>query len=854
MPVVTFAANCGLPTTSISSKAGETAMSIQRMAIGWVLGCLVWNAVLPLALSQEKPSEPVRISGIYPHLAMFNNEGECGTGAVVPWANRLWVITYGPHLPFGSSDKLYEITPDLQQIIRPESIGGTPANRLIHRESKQLAIGPYLIDSEGKVRTISWKQMPGRLTGVARHLTNAADKLYYATMEEGLYEVDVNTLEVKGLIKDGNGVKAGTTDEKSPATIASQLPGYHGKGLYSSQGRLVYANNGERSDAALKDPTIPSGALAEWKPAAVGSASDWQLVRRNQFTEVTGPGGIFGNPTDREPIWSIGWDAKSLILMLLDGEKWQAFRLPKASHSYDGAHGWNTEWPRIRDIGEDNLLMTMHGTFWAFPKEFSAQKTTGIRPRSNYLKVIGDFCRWNDRIVFGCDDTAKSEFLNKRKLKGEIAGPGQSQSNLWFVEPGEIDELGPVIGRGAIWHHEAVKANVASDPFLIGGYEHRGLWLEHDAKDAVSFSVETDTGDGWAVYKSVEVPPQGVWITLPGERHEWLRLRAQKDVERATAQVQLRNTDHRSAKPAPIFAGIATPDSKALSGGLIYARGAGVKTLRFAAKSAVDGKVKELGCYDLDAELKLKSVDDTAGYAYAEKSFAIPQDVLTIDEASVLIIDEKGRRFRLPKGDAAFDQPGAFGSERVDREVCTERDLLNVHGTFYELPAENAGGLAKLRPITTHNRRIHDYCSYRGLLVVSGIEQGATKSPHLITSDDGQCQLWVGAVDDLWQFGKPRGVGGPWKKTKVTKATASDPYLITGYDKRQLTIEHDGQESINFRLEVDFTGYGDWSAYRTLTAEPGKAVRYDFPAEFGAYWIRLVPAQSCTATATFLYE
>ncbi len=47
-------------------------------------------------------------SGIYPHLACFNNEGECGTGAVVPWAGKLWVITYGPHFPKGSSDKLYD--------------------------------------------------------------------------------------------------------------------------------------------------------------------------------------------------------------------------------------------------------------------------------------------------------------------------------------------------------------------------------------------------------------------------------------------------------------------------------------------------------------------------------------------------------------------------------------------------------------------------------------------------------------------------------------------------------------------------------------------------------------------------
>ena len=65
---------------------------------------------------------PDSISGIYPRLAYYNQEGECGTGAVVPWADRLWVITYGPHLPNGSSDKLYEITPDYRQLVREESI------------------------------------------------------------------------------------------------------------------------------------------------------------------------------------------------------------------------------------------------------------------------------------------------------------------------------------------------------------------------------------------------------------------------------------------------------------------------------------------------------------------------------------------------------------------------------------------------------------------------------------------------------------------------------------------------------------------------------------------------------------
>ena len=56
-------------------------------------------------------------------------------------------------------------------------------------------------------------------------------KVYYATMEEGLYEVDVNSLAVTCLIRDGNG-------GPSLGGISSELPGYHGKGLYSGQGRV----------------------------------------------------------------------------------------------------------------------------------------------------------------------------------------------------------------------------------------------------------------------------------------------------------------------------------------------------------------------------------------------------------------------------------------------------------------------------------------------------------------------------------------------------------------------------------------------------------------------------------------
>ncbi len=801
--------------------------------------------VIALAVLQNLSAEPRSISGIYPSLATFNDENECGTGAVVPWADRLWIITYGPHKPFGSSDKLYEVTPELTQIIRPESIGGTPANRMIHRESQQLIIGPYVIDAQRKVRVILPQLMPGRLTGNARHLTDPAHKVYFATMEEGLYEVDVNSLEVIGLIKDGNKPKPGYSKESHPAKVASTLPGYHGKGLYSGQGCVIYTNNGEDKDKrALSDPATPSGALAEWRQ----SGDDWTLIRRNQFTEVTGPGGILGSEhPDTDPVWSIGWDHRSLILMCLDHGKWHPYRLPKGSHSYDGAHGWNTEWPRIRDIGEDKLLMTMHGIFWKFPKTFSATNSAGISPRSSYLKVIGDFCLWNNRLVLGCDDTAKSEFLNKDKLKGNLAAPGQSQSNLWFIKPAQLDDFGPALGRGAVWLDDEIKADVPSDPYLFSGFAHRAVHLNHDEDHEVNFVFEIDRlgTDSWDKLGDITVPPHASASLefKPEHQAAWIRIRSSDNIKSATAFFHFRATDPRDTQPSAIFNGLARQNAKSTSRGVMLARGDGLKTLRFAA---TDSSGRE-ACYDLDGDLNLKHTDDPAGLAWTKEKAAIPQNVISEDAASLIYVDEKNQRWRLPKGNSA-------SQGRVCREVCTERNLLNAGGTFYELPARNAGGFNKLRPIATHNLRIHDYASYRGLLVMSGINDDEPAGGHIILSDDGKVALWAGAVDDLWKLGKPRGSVGPWKDSAVKTGVPSDACLISGYDKKRVILSHQHDDIVHFLIEADFTGTGRWFPVKALEVKPGETLEYKFSDAFSAYWVRLFPLENTTATATFIYE
>ena len=68
---------------------------------------------VPPSPSPSVQSMPLQINGIFPHLAVTaESRSECGTGALMPWADRLYTVTYlsVPHA--GAGTGLYEITPD----------------------------------------------------------------------------------------------------------------------------------------------------------------------------------------------------------------------------------------------------------------------------------------------------------------------------------------------------------------------------------------------------------------------------------------------------------------------------------------------------------------------------------------------------------------------------------------------------------------------------------------------------------------------------------------------------------------------------------------------------------------------
>lgn len=790
---------------------------------------------------------PLEISGRYPHLAVTNRQGECGIGAVVPWADRLWYITYGPHLPSGSDDKLYELDAELHVVVRPESIGGTPANRMIHRESEQLNIGPYFIDAQRNVRAVPYSKMFGRLTATARHLTDPANKLYIIDMEGLVYEIDVQSLEPKLVFK-------------------RPVPGWHGKGGYSGQGRLVLANNGEHPAGSVDrfkpfdyfldpKPTGPedAGALAEW------DGQTWRLIARRQFLDVTGPGGILGPPDDDAPLWSIGWDRRSLLLLACSEGQWHTFRLPIADFSYTGTHGWHTEWPRIREVTGGKYLMNLHGGWFDFPPAFAAGATGGLRPVADYLKITGDFCDWNGRMVFACDDTALSGFSQASVGDTLNRLNGQSNSNLWFTTWDRLGEAGRPAGFGGVWLRDPVKAGQPSDPYLLAGYAQRVIHLAHRASVPVAFRLEVDrAGDGqWTEYRTINVEPGTyAWHVIPDDTAgQWLRLVPDRDAEGVTAYLHY-GPGGGAKTEGDLFAAIADVDADGPWTSAVMRSEGGERLALGVLARPVDaaGKVGPAKTYQVDADMTWTptAADDPSAQFLAEKAAAVDR-LIDIDDASV-IVTEKSLRVRLPKSAAGYDAQWPTGWPRAMREVVTERSLLNAAGSFYVLPRTNSGGLRRIKPVCTHNKRITDFCSWRGMLVLAGCKADAKPDGHYFAAVDAPVGLWFGDIDDLWKFGKPVGVGGPWRETAVEGGKPSEPYLMAGYDRKRVALRHDAAEEVAFKLLVDVAGDGNWLPYATLRVPAGEEVEHVFPTGYAAHWVCVEVDRACKATATFTYE
>ncbi len=169
------------------------------------------------------------------------------------------------------------------------------------------------------------------------------------------------------------------------------------------------------------------------------------------------------------------------------------------------------------------------------------------------------------------------------------------------------------------------------------------------------------------------------------------------------------------------------------------------------------------------------------------------------------------------------------------------------------VPRPTAGGASRMKPICTHAKRIDDFCSWRGLMVMSGARTSATPDGHYFALHNGP-GLWFGDIDDLWKAGKPIGRGGPWLRSGVDPATPSDPYLMFGYDHKRLKLSHDSRDEVVFTVEVDVAADNMWLPYTTIRVPSGKTVEHIFPDEYAAHWVRLKCDRPCNASGVFIYE
>ena len=622
---------------------------------------------------------------------------------------------------------------------------------------------------------------------------------------------------------------------------------HHGKGLYSGQDRIVYGSNGQGSYNSW-----PPGVLMEWDGTG-DTTNNWTQIRRAQFDEVTGPGGIHGAAHPDDPFWALGWDHRSVLLMVRRAsDGWHTYRLPKGSHTHDAPSGWYVEWPRIRDVGlgGGDYLMNQQGTFFRFPATFTPGQTAGIVPLNTFHKMVVDYADWNGRIVMGCNDASKFD----SSLAGRV------HSNFMFVEKDQLEDYGgPPAGFGGVWLNETVAEGEFSDALLVGGYKERTLHFAHGTDVPVQFTIEMDAaGDGnWTTYKTVTVGTNGyVYEQLPSTfAAPWLRFSVDQTVPGVSAFLTCGN-GARTPDPA-LTASLAPADPGApLSQGLLKVTTASDYPLQFVADVLDETWEKVGGGYYVASvgqtnPIELVKVDDPATEASLRTTIATTQDFY-MDDASVFMTNS-GVRFRLPRSADAFDTATASGWRRGIREVVTERQIMNIHGTVYEPPRDDSGGMRGIRPITTHGRQIFDYTTWRGMLVIAGNLTSATNDAHYVQSDDGLVGLGFGNVDDLWRFGAPSGVGGPWKNSAVAAGVASDPYLIFGYDRKELELSHNSASPVTFTVEVDFAADNTWHPYGEFTVLPGQTLKHVFPDGYSAHWVRLKSDTTTTATAQFAY-
>ena len=147
-----------------------------------------------------------------------------------------------------------------------------------------------------------------------------------------------------------------------------------------------------------------------------------------------------------------------------------------------------------------------------------------------------------------------------------------------------------------------------------------------------------------------------------------------------------------------------------------------------------------------------------------------------------------------PRSRDSFSTAGTRGV----REVVSERYLANIHGTFYEIPrleTRTVPDYRRMKPVASHRARIADFATWRGLLVIAGTRRDAVADRHYFAAGPNGDGLWP----EPWMTytaSCPWRRGGPWKNTAIEAGRASDPFLMTNFGRKSMTLSHDRERPV----------------------------------------------------------
>jgi len=414
---------------------------------------------------------------------------ECGVGALMPWADSLWAVTYNSHMQgTGYGLGLYRIDENLKGE-RVHVHNGTHANRLIHKESNQCFIGPYVIDGKG-----NWKHIPEfdqhRITSMMRHLTDPANRIYVQTMEGVFMEMDVHDLKPRPMF-----------DLVKQMKLAARP---HFKGGYTAQGRVVVANNGFYAYGE------ESAGLFEF------DGKGWKKLSGKPHMDVAAREDM-GNV-----LFATGWDEASVLFWALVKGEWQRYRLPKATHAMSQA--WQTEWMRIREVETEHYLMDIQGMFYELQPIAFQGRIWGVKPICQHLRIIPDYCAFRGLFAVAGNQTTPNRDNN--------AVVGQPQAGVWFGKTDDLWSWGKPAGWGGPWYRTKVKKGEVSDPYLMTGFDQKMVHFKSDKAAAVRIEIDF-TGEGdWCPYETVSVGSgYGKHIFPQGFSAHWVRLVAETECE-----------------------------------------------------------------------------------------------------------------------------------------------------------------------------------------------------------------------------------------------------------------------------------------------------------------------------------